>query len=314
MNKTERSINRVLIGIPAHNEEQNIGILLNKLLTEYPDYDVMVISSGSTDRTNEVVREFASSYKNLKLVVEDKRRGKSSALAILLRELNDSYDVLVYMGADDIPKQGAIKRLISKLATSKDVGAVGGRPVPLNDPKTLCGWISHLIWGVHHEICLREPKLSGELCAFRSGIVYDIPPTIINDDAYLQLVITMRGYKVAYEPDAIVYLRGPDNLKDLFKQRYRVTFGHYQVEQLLGAKLPTTHAKRNVHVAWKVRKKVGLIKEMFWFAFFIIFSVAVVLKAWFDFYIRRKLPYKWEIVKSTKRILENKSSFRDTGT
>jgi len=308
MSEIKHGINRVLIGLPAYNEEQNVGVLLNKLLAEYPGYDVMVISSGSTDRTDEIVKEFASRHKNVKLVVEAERRGKTSALAILLKELNDSYDALVYMGADNIPEKGAIERLIRKLAMSEEVGAVGGRPIPLNDTKTLCGWFSHLIWHVHHEICLREPKISGELCALKSNIVYDIPPTIINDDAYLQLVVIMRGHKVAYEPNAIVYLRGPDNLKDLFKQRYRVTLGHYQVEQLLGAKLPTTYAKRNVYLAWKARKKIGLIKEIFWFAFFIVFSVAVVLKAWLDFYVLRKLPYKWEMVRSTKRVLGNKSS------
>lgn len=300
MNKTRRV--RVLIGIPAHNEEQNIGILLSRLVTEHPDYDIMVVSSGSTDRTNEIVSEFASKYKNVRLVIEEKRKGKASALAILLRELNRSYDVLVYMGADNIPERGAIKCLVNRLIGSSDVGAVSGRPIPLNNPRKLCGWISHLIWNVHHEICLKEPKLSGELCALKAGIVYDVPPTIINDDAYLQLTIMMRGYKIAYEPKAIVYLQGPDNLRDLFKQRYRVTIGHYQVEQLLGAKLPTTYAKRNVLIAWRVRKRVGLFKEIFWFVFFLIFSIVVVVKAWFDFYIRRMLPYKWEIVKSTKKL------------
>jgi cellulose synthase/poly-beta-1,6-N-acetylglucosamine synthase-like glycosyltransferase len=297
-------IKRVLIGIPAYNEEKNIGALLNKLTTEYPACEIMVISSGSTDRTNDIVRKFESKYKNVKLIAEVERGGKSSALATLLRELNKSYDILVYMGADNIPEQGAIEKLINKIASSNDIGALGGRPIPLNDPNTLCGWISHLIWDVHHEICLQKPKVSGELCALKSHIVYDIPPTVINDDAYLQVIAMMRGYKVAYEPNAIVYLRAPRSLKDLFEQRYRVTLGHYQVEQLLGAKLPTTYAKRNIFLAWKVRKKIGLPKEIFWFMFFIVFSVIVVLKAWFDFYIRRRLPYKWKAVKSTKKLIE----------
>jgi cellulose synthase/poly-beta-1,6-N-acetylglucosamine synthase-like glycosyltransferase len=305
---------KVLIGIPAHNEEQNIGKLLNKLVMEYPTYDIIVISSGSKDKTDEIVRKISLTYRNVSLFLESERTGKASALDILLKELNKSYDVLVYMGADNMPEKGAIERLLNRLASSNEIGAVGSRPVPVNDPKKLCGWISHLIWGVHHEICLHEPKMSGELCALKSGIVYDVPPTIINDDAYLQFVVMMRGYKVAYEPDAIVYLWGPTNLKDLFKQRYRVTLGHYQVEQLLGSKLSTTYARRNVRVAWRKWEKVGFLKEILWFTFFIVFSIAVLLKAWFDFYIRRKLPYKWEVVKSTKKILENESNSEDIET
>ena len=304
------SINRVLIGIPAHNEEQNIGFLLARLVKEYPTYDIMVISSGCTDRTNDIVRGFSSKFRNVKLITEAERKGKSAALAILLKELNKSYDVLVYMGADNIPEKGAINKLLNRMVYSHKIGAVSGRPIPLNDPDKLCGWIAHIIWGVHHEICLQNPKISGELCALRSNIVYDIPPTIINDDAYFQLILSIRGYELAYEPDAVVYLRAPETLRDLFKQRYRVTLGHYQVEQLLGAKLPTTYAKRNIRIAWRVRKRIGLIKEIIWFSFFILFSIVVVLKAWFDFYIRRKLPYKWEIIRSTKRVLKNASAFK----
>jgi cellulose synthase/poly-beta-1,6-N-acetylglucosamine synthase-like glycosyltransferase len=293
---------RVLIGIPAHNEEQNIGKLLDVIVGEYPEYDILVISSGSTDRTNDIVREWMAKHKNIRLIVEEKRYGKSAALAILLKELSSAYDVLVYIGADNIPQSGAINKLLNRFS-SQDIALVGGRPVPVDGPQSFCGWITHLIWGVHHEVSLRTPKISGEMCALKSGIIYDIPPTIINDDAYLQLVAMQREYKIAYEPNAIVYLKGPSSVKDFFNQRYRVTIGHYQVEQLLGAKLPTTSAKKNVFIAWKVRKRIGLFKEIFYFLFFVALSIAVVVKAWFDFYIRRKLPYKWKPVLSTKKVV-----------
>jgi len=295
-------IKKVLIGIPAHNEERNIGTLLNRLVKECSKYDILVVSSGSTDRTNDIVKDMMTKYGNVRLIVEEERHGKSSALSILLKELNSKYDALVYMGADNLPEKGAIDKMLNKL-DQNDVGLVGGRPIPLNDPTELVGYIVHLIWGIHHEISLKEPKVSGELCALKSQIVYDIPPTIINDDAYLQLVVEQRGYKIVYEPNAIVYLRGPSSIREFFNQRYRVTLGHYQVEQLLGAKLPTTYARRNVFIAWRIGKKNGLFKKVFWFAFFLIISITNVAKAWFDFYIRRKLPYKWKPILTTKNVI-----------
>jgi biofilm PGA synthesis N-glycosyltransferase PgaC len=54
---------RVSIGICVYNEEKNIGRLLDKLLTQKTDLsdisEIYVVSSGSKDRTNEIVRTFA---------------------------------------------------------------------------------------------------------------------------------------------------------------------------------------------------------------------------------------------------------------
>ena len=47
---------RVLVIMPAYNEEEVIGTLLTRLRTELPDYDVVVVDDGSTDRTAEIVR------------------------------------------------------------------------------------------------------------------------------------------------------------------------------------------------------------------------------------------------------------------
>jgi cellulose synthase/poly-beta-1,6-N-acetylglucosamine synthase-like glycosyltransferase len=303
--KTTQPVGRqlkVLIGIPAHNEQENIGKTVEFLANRYPSHGILVVSSGSTDMTDTIVRQLMSQYPNVELVVEPQRRGKSLALSRLLRRLNEGYCVMIYMGADNIPDEGAINKLLQRLNSDAKLGLIGGRPVPLNDPNTLAGWMTHLLWGVHHEISVQEPKVSGELCAIRAGTVYDTPPTIINDDAYLQFVVQMNEYTVGYEPSAVVYLRGPGTVRDFFDQRYRVTLGHYQVEQFLGGKLPTTYATRNIRIAWKVRKRVGRLKESSWFLFFLIVSGLVVAKALIDFYIRRQLPYKWKAISSTKNL------------
>jgi cellulose synthase/poly-beta-1,6-N-acetylglucosamine synthase-like glycosyltransferase len=291
----------VIIGIPAYNEELNIGRTLDFLARKYPQYSIVVVS-GSTDGTNTVTREMMRRHANIDLIVERERCGKSSALSILLKELDDQYDALVCLGADNIPEDESIGKLLAKLHSDNKIGLVGGRPIPVNPPTKLAGWMVHLLWSVHHEICLRAPKISGELFALRAGVVSEIPPTIINDDAYLQFVAAFRGYRLSYEPEAVVYLRGPEKVREYCNQRHRVTIGHYQVEQLLGAKLPTTYATRNVLLAWKERKRVGFVKEGLGFLFFLAVSAAIVTEAWFDFYIRRNLPYKWKQVKGTKKI------------
>jgi cellulose synthase/poly-beta-1,6-N-acetylglucosamine synthase-like glycosyltransferase len=294
---------KVLVGIAAHDEEQNIGKLVEFLAEAYPYHEVLVVSSGSRDRTDEIVRELMKRFSNVDLITEPERRGRSFALSMLLRRLNEGFDVMVYLGADALPEPGAIEKLLQKLTSDANIGLIGGRPIPLNDATTFSGWMTHLIWSAHHEISVHEPKVSGELCAIRAGIIYDAPPTIINDDAYLQFVVQMKGYSVAYEPGAIVLIRGPETVRDFFSQRYRWAVGHYQAEQFLGAKLPTTYARRNVPIAWRIRVRVGWSKELVWFLCFLGISFLVVVKALIDFHVRRRLPYKWKLLASTKKLM-----------
>lgn len=48
---------KVLIIIPAYNEEENIVRVVDTLKKEYPQYDYVVVNDGSTDRTAEICHE-----------------------------------------------------------------------------------------------------------------------------------------------------------------------------------------------------------------------------------------------------------------
>ena len=48
---------RTLVIIPAYNEEESLPAVLKELAEQTPDYDVLVVSDGSTDRTADVARE-----------------------------------------------------------------------------------------------------------------------------------------------------------------------------------------------------------------------------------------------------------------
>ena len=43
---------KVLLIIPAYNEEDNIVQVVKKIQTEYPEYDYIVINDGSNDHTS----------------------------------------------------------------------------------------------------------------------------------------------------------------------------------------------------------------------------------------------------------------------
>ena len=71
------------IGIMSHNEAKNIGTLLTSLVnqTYWKNISkIIVISSGSTDGTDNIVKSFSRKYSKITLVKERKRLGKAHAV------------------------------------------------------------------------------------------------------------------------------------------------------------------------------------------------------------------------------------------
>lgn len=288
-----------MIGIPAYEEEKNIGRLLAFLCDECPKEvkDIYVVSSGSRNGTNEIAVSYSERNPKVHLIVERERKGKTSALNILLAK-SEKYDVLICMGADNLPAKASIRALIDNLKQN-NVDAVGGRPVPVNAEHNLMGFFIHLLWNLHHLVSLKSPKLSGELMAFKTGIVRELPPAIINDDTYLQAVFELKGHRVGYCHDAKVYLMGPCTLKDFIMQRRRVFVGHKQIEFLIGRKVPTVKWPkwRLILEACPFKRVKGRIYALL----FVMFqAVALLLSKW-DLY-RNNLPYKWDMAKTTKAL------------
>jgi len=79
----------ITVGVCAYNEEANIGKLLAQILTqrtkEFRIKEVIVVSSGSTDKTDEIVERFAQRYGKVVLMRQRKRAGKYSAINLILK-------------------------------------------------------------------------------------------------------------------------------------------------------------------------------------------------------------------------------------
>jgi cellulose synthase/poly-beta-1,6-N-acetylglucosamine synthase-like glycosyltransferase len=292
-----------IVGIAVSNEEQNIGYLLENLVNSCPPEieTICIVSSGSTDATDEIIRSYSRIDPRIRLITEKERNGKSSALNILLTE-SENYGYMIYTGGDNIPCRNALVRMLRVLETD-DVDIVGARPVPVDDPNTFMGFCSHLLWNLHHESSLEVPKISGELMAFRTKIVRELPPAIVNDDAYIQILGEMKKSKIAYCPEAEVLLKGPSTIHDFVSQRRRVFVGHKQLELLIGRKISTMKVPK-----WKDILKAcpftGLKGRTYAVGFLFLQGIAFLFAKW-DF-ARHNLPVKWAMAKTTKS-LQNSS-------
>jgi glycosyltransferase involved in cell wall biosynthesis len=91
----------VSIIIAARNEEKNLPILLDALKNQkYPNFEIIIVNDGSTDKTEEILNLAQSSTANI-VVLHQAPEGKKSAISRgILKAKND---LLLFIDADCIP-------------------------------------------------------------------------------------------------------------------------------------------------------------------------------------------------------------------
>jgi poly-beta-1,6-N-acetyl-D-glucosamine synthase len=285
------------IGIMAYNEEGGMGRLLDALrkqeLVHARIKEIIVVASGCTDRTEAVVRDFMKQDSRIRLLTQDRREGKASAVNLFLSAA--SGDICVLESADTIPEAGAIDRLVTPFAFP-GVGMTGGRPIPINPPDTFIGYAVNFLWFLHHAISLTSPKL-GELIAFRN-FIRKIPEDTAVDEASIEALITQAGYKLQYVPEAIVRNKGPDSMRDFVRQRRRIAAGHQHLARKYGYRVSTADPKRIMKIL--IRYQPRHLRNMLWTlgACFLEFTARML--GTFDVYLRKHVPVVWTIAPSTK--------------
>ncbi|MBK8434925.1 MAG: glycosyltransferase [Chloroflexi bacterium] len=289
----------ISLGITAYNEERNIGQLLQRVLEQRLIHtelrEIIVVSSGSTDRTEAIVQEFAHFDPRIRLLVQTQREGKASAINLFIREALEN--VLVLSSADLQPDYEAIEALVAPFA-DPEMGMTGSHPVPVNDPNTFMGFAAHLLWGLHHHLNMAGGFKAGEMVAFRK-VFERIPHHTAVDEASVEPIIRGQGYKVRYVPQAIVYNKGPENRADFLRQRRRIFAGHLEVQQMLGYAVSTMSGGRVLRL---------FLRHLDWRPKQLVWSIAVVLLEVYgrslgrrDFKNKRNHTV-WEIATTTKEL------------
>lgn len=297
MMETETNLVHCSIGVFAYNEAGNIIRLLDALsaqvLQEVAIDEIIVVSSASTDGTDELVKDYASSHPSVNLIQQARREGKSSAINLFLKAAKN--DILVVISGDVVPEKHTIERLVAVFKDPK-VGATGGRPVPVNDTKTFMGYSVHLLWRLHHRMALKAPKL-GEMIAFRK-LMEQIPADSAVDEASIEAIVRKHKLQLRYIPSAIIRNKGPENFRDFVKQRRRIQNGHlwlkakhnYTVSSQNGSTLLTILKEEALESPFTIHKIIAVMAMEVWCRF--LGSI--------DYYWHKKNPFAWEIARSTK--------------
>ncbi len=282
----------------AHNEEANIGRLLQNLLDqELRTVDlrsIIVVSSGSTDGTEEIVRRFADEDERVQLLVQRKREGKASAINLFLQQAEE--DVLVLSSADLQLAPDTLENLVSPFR-DPEMGMTASRPEPVNDEDEFMGFAAHLLWDLHHQMNLHGFK-AGEMVAFRRTF-QRIPEHTAVDEASIEPLICGQGFKVRYVPEAVVFNKGPDTVGDFLRQRRRIYAGHLELQRDLGYSVSTMSGIKVLGLL--MRNLQWHPKAFAWTWSVVGLEVYGRFLGWRDFK-RAKDHSVWEIAATTKEL------------
>ena len=277
----------VSVGVVAHNEGKTIKALLLALLGQKTQSinikEILVVSSGSTDRTNMIVRDCMRMDKRIRLLEEYARTGKAAAINAFLKEAENS--VMVLISGDVIPEPDAVECLCSAL--SGGVGISAGRPVP-RETGGLLGRVADMQWRIHHEISLKRPKF-GEIIAFRRVFEY-IERTAV-DEEYIGMLVGKTGLGSVYVPRAIVMNARPMTIRDFIRQRRRIYAGHLSLNRIKNHSPPTL-SNINVVRGYLSLDRLEIAPAL---AGFVLEAVSRTL-GFYDFLLRRE-DIVWKMVK-----------------
>ena len=220
----------ISVVVPAYNEEERISDCIEAILAQsYPHnkIELTIVDDCSTDRTNEI----ASRYP-VKVIRNSINLGDSSSRNVGIR--NSKGDLIATTDADDVVDKDWLTNLV-KPFSEKEVGAViGSSHIFLNNDN----FIKRLI--CERSICSRGGLYVKNI--YDSGGMVACGKSVGSNQSFTKIAfmavggfdpslksgmdqdiiwrIENAGYKIAFAPNAKVYIKQRGNFKKFLKQNY----------------------------------------------------------------------------------------------
>lgn len=131
--------NKIAVVVPAYNEEE----LIQETMSGIPDYvdRIYVINDGSTDRTEEIIRNFASTDSRFVLISHCTNKGVGAAIvAGYSRSLADKMDITAVMAGDNQMDPLELPKLLDPIVDGEADYAKGNRLRSRDTAKGMSNW------------------------------------------------------------------------------------------------------------------------------------------------------------------------------
>ncbi len=226
----------ITVIVPCYNEGENAEETLSVATSlDYPDFEVIAVNDGSRDNTAEILDALVKRLPRLRVVHLAKNSGKATALntgALMARN-----EILVCIDGDALLDRHAL-RWIARAFRRHNVGGLAGNPRIRNRTSILgrlqVGEFSSIIGLIRRTQTMygRLFTVSGVICAFRKRALQDAgwwSPRTLTDDVDISWRVQLAGWRIVYEPNAIVWILMPETLMGLWRQRLRWAEGGSQM-------------------------------------------------------------------------------------
>ncbi len=227
----------VSVLIPCFNEGPHLADTLGAALgLRWRDWEVIAINDGSTDDTGSQLEAWAVCEPRLRVVHLASNQGK--ALALRAGALLARHELLVCIDADALLDPHAIGWLVRHFSADRRLGAVTGNP-RIRNRSTLLGRLQVGEFSLVVGLIKRAQSMVGSLfcvsgvigCFRREALhaVHYWDPRQLTEDIDITWRLQRGGWRVRYEPHALVWILMPETLSGLWRQRRRWADGGLQV-------------------------------------------------------------------------------------
>jgi cellulose synthase/poly-beta-1,6-N-acetylglucosamine synthase-like glycosyltransferase/peptidoglycan/xylan/chitin deacetylase (PgdA/CDA1 family)/spore germination protein YaaH len=224
----------VSVVVPAFNEERVITRTIESLLrSDYPNFEIIVVDDGSTDRTFDMVNDRFGNLENVSVFTKA-NGGKAEALNFGWRQAQG--EIVIALDADTIFTPQTIAALAHRFADPR-TGAVAGNAKVGNRINIVTKWQA-LEYITSQNFDRRAfaslnciTVVPGSVGAWRRSVLEEaggFSSDTLAEDQDLTIQVRKFGYRIGYEENAIGLTEAPDSLRNLAKQRFRWSFGTLQ--------------------------------------------------------------------------------------
>ncbi len=221
----------VSVVVPAYNEADNIEATVRSILANGHPLEVVVVDDGSTDGTADLVEELALPRVR---VIRQVNAGKSAALNRGVAAAR--HDLVVMIDGDTIFQPDTVAALVAPFA-DPGVGAVAGN-VKIADRDRLIPRLQHIEYVVGFNVDRRVQDRWGSIStipgaagAFRREAVREVgglSSDTLAEDTDLTIALGRAGWRVVYADRALAWTEAPVTLGQLWRQRFRWSYGTMQ--------------------------------------------------------------------------------------